>query len=435
MATCGARRAVVAAAVLAAGSLAAGAWSWLPAAGGLPVAHAAPDAPRWVHHDLGSPNVSDVAVDAAGAVWLRLGGARRLPTDLVIGIGRNGRPQLRAALTEVVAGRFEIIRRQGSLVDYWAVDAGGRVWVGPTFFDGRAWTQLDRDSVSASGALLYDYRAAADAKGQAWAPWAVFPNCPSPEPCDQRGLRAFDAKGQQGDVAFAPLYEADAWGVADVHLLQAAGAAPTERLPLYAAARAAFYRLPSVEGENYPFLGPPLLPTQLRNAGYATAAARRPDGRVQVITWVELQKPEAVEYRILANTWTEGQGWDAPEDWTESPLVAGNARGVRLVVAAWSPVAVAADQATLWAASSAGGVARQVGGKWDLAFDAKEIGLTAGARIRDLAVGLDGTVWLATDQGVFTYGELGPIPPPVRAYLPAVVKWLGWFESRGAGAD
>lgn len=430
MVTCGARRAVVAAVALAAGMLATGARSWLPSAGGFPVAHADPDAPRWVHHDLGSPNVSDVAVDAGGAVWLRLGGARRLPTDLVIGIGRNGRPQLRAALTDVVAGRFEIIRRQGSLTDYWAVDAGGRVWIGPAFFDGRAWTALDQDSVSAAGTLRYDYRAAADAQGQAWVPWIVFPNCPSPEPCDQRGLRAFDAKGQQDDVAFAPVYEADAWGIADVHFLPAAGAVPAERLPLYAAARAAFYRLPD-GGENYPFLGPPLSPTQLRNAGYATAAARRPDGRVQVITWVELQKPEAVEYRILANTWTDGQGWETPEDWTDSPLVAGNARGLRLVATAWSPVTGAADQAALWAASSAGGVARQVGGKWDLAFDAKEIGLAPGAHIRDLAVGLDGTVWLATDRGVFTYGEMAPIPPPVRVYLPAVVRSGGGIGSRG----
>jgi len=384
---------------------------------------AAPDAPRWVRHELIHPEVSDVAVDAAGAVWVRSGGARRAANDLVLGISRTGRPQVQGSVTTVVAGRFEIIRRQGDLADFWAVDGQGRAWVGPTFYNGRVWTVVDRDTEAPVGALQYDYRTAADPTGLAWVPFIAYPSCPSPEPCDRRGLRAFDARGQANGIVFEPMYEADAWKVADVHLVAAApgGTDPTAKPTLFAAARTAFYRLPANEGVSYPLLGPPSSPAQLRNAGYATAAARRPDGRAQVITWVELQRPEAVDYRIFANTWTDGQGWDSPEDWTEAPLVGGDAKSLRIVAAAWSPVLGAADQAALWVASSSGGVARRTGGKWVLLFGAEDVGLPDGARIRALAIGWDGTVWLASDTGLYTYGEIAPMPPPARVYLPAAL--------------
>ncbi len=396
----------------------------LPVGAGPVPAVAAPAAQRWVRHELINPNVWDVAVDASGAIWARMGGTRRGPSDLVIGIARNGRPQVQSTLTDVVAGRFDAIRRQGDLPDFWSVDKDNQIWIGPSFYNGRTWTVVDRDMTGAAGMLRYDYRALADASGLAWVPYAVFPACPGPDPCDQRGLRALDAKGQQASLLVTPLYEADAWGVADLRFVLAAGsgATPNQRPVPFAVARAALYRLPDTAPVSYPFLGPPSGPSQLRNAGYATAAARRPDGRLHVLTWVELQKPEGVEQRIFANTWTEGQGWDTPEDWTDSPLVAGNAKAVRLIAAAWSPGSPAAEQPVLWVAASSGSVARQRGGKWDLVFGANDIGLPPQSQIRDLAVGLDSTLWMATDAGLFSYGEIGQIPPPARAYLPAVGK-------------
>lgn len=408
----------------------ASAAAWLIIAGGgaraVAQAPATPTSPpRWVRHHLVVENIRHVRVDTSGWVWVRMPGSGGGTSDLVLGIGPNGRPQVQGMLGNVIAKRADAIRRQGDLADFWAVDLDGRVWVGPSYFDGRSWTVVDRGGARELGTLRYDGRAAVDAKGLAWAPYIATPQCPGADPCDLRGLRAFDAKGLRDAITFEPMREADAYGVADVHLVpfsEASPQSPTRKSPLAAAARTGLYTLPDPKPLPYPFLGPPASPTDLRNAGYATAAARHPDGRLVVLTWVEIQTRDGAEARVFANPFTEGKGWGESEDWTlESPLVEGRAKGVRLVALAFAPDRGLGGE-ELWAASSAGEVGRRLDGAWGPHFTAGEIGLPAKARVRDVAVGADGTVWLATSDGLFSFGAIEPIGLPGRVALPLVVR-------------
>jgi len=384
----------------------------------------APEA-RWSRHPFVQRAVRAVEVDGAGVVWARSAGSGGA-SDAVVAIGADGRTRYRGPLEALIETRFETVRRLGSVADLWAVDPGGRVWLGPRFHDGSAWTVVARDGDGPLGRLRYDGRAFADADGQAWVPFTATRTCPGLDPCDLRGLRAFTAAGQRSEIMLGPAYEADGWGVADVHL-QGAGDG-SAGFAARAASRLALYLLPAIEPIPYPFLGPPANPGDLRNAGYATAAAGRPDGRLQVFTWVELQLPEGAQYRIFANTWhggTTNPGWGDPEDLADCPLVGGGARDVRIVAAAWGRAAAGAQGEALWLASSAGGVAQRRDGRWPLAFTAREIGLGATARIRDLAVGPDGTLWLAADDGLYAYGSLELEESTWRVHFPLAVARSG----------
>ncbi|RIL12269.1 hypothetical protein DCC79_02070 [bacterium] len=373
-------------------------------------------APRWVRHPVAGRAVVDVAVDAGGGVWARAlaapGSGWRSLGDPVVGIDKGGKVRARGTLSTIVAQGHTGVVRTGTVEDLWAVDGAGRVWVGARFHDGARWTVVGRDESGPDGATRLEARAILDGTGAAWVPFATASACPGTDPCDARGLAGFDARGRLGSVTFEPLYEADAFGLADVHLRAGNAAAP------WAAARARIYALPETTGTPYPLLGPPPNPGDLRNAGYAGAAARRADGGLDVFTWVERQVQTGVTYHVFRNRLDPDGSWEAPDDLSAGPLFEGRVKTTRPAAAAWSPPdAAGGAPAALWLASSAGEVARWRDGVWDVRFTGPEIGLTAGARIRDLAVGPDGTLWLAADDGLHSYGALDPIEGEDRRVL------------------
>lgn len=390
-------------------------------AGGGPTRQPVHAAPRWVRHPIADRGVIDVGIDARGTLWARslaVPDTRwRTVNDRLIGIDAHGKVQARGTIASIVERSHAGVVRAGTVDDVWAVDGAGRAWVGARFHDGSRWTVVGRDEIDPDGATRLEARAIVAADGLAWVPFTTAQACPGADPCDARGLAAFDGRGRRGGLTFEPAYEADAFGLADVHLLK-----PTADIAPAAVGRMRLYVLPDTIGVAHPLLGPPADPGGLRNAGYAGAASRRADGTLDIFTWVELQAPEGVSHHVFRNRWQPSAGWDVPDDLSASPLFEGQTRNVRPSAAAWSPaVPGEGESPTLWLASSGGGVARWRDGVWDARFEAADIGLPARSRIRDLAVGLDGTLWLAADDGLYSYGELDPIAVAEwRACLPYV---------------
>jgi hypothetical protein len=172
----------------------------------------------------------------------------------------------------------------------------------------------------------------------------------------------------------------------------------------------ALYVLPNVEPVAYPHLGE-ASGGQLRNAGYASAAALGPDGRLRVFTWVEERQPppsRELSYHVYANTWT-GAGWEV-EDLTASPLFGGDVRDDRVTAATYC-----ADGA-LWLTTSSGAVAgKHTDASWELAAPS---GTEQFADIVDAACDGAGTLWFATEQGLWQ----GAIGVPFPVFAPFVQK-------------
>jgi hypothetical protein len=387
---------------------------------------------RWTLRDPGnSPLPSDdvrfVSIGPQGEAMIRMRLAGQ--PDPIVEVRPDGSWRSYASLRQMVERRLVAIREHGSVRNMAAVDLASRVWTGPQYFDGRRWTTVAADDDQVGGGTQLDDRALADRSSQAWIPATSTTDCARPEGCETSGLRAFSAEGQMVfNLLFEPAPEAASYGLPAVHLLPGGdrprtlaerllprrpGRAPAQAPePAWAVSQRALYALPDTAPIYYPHLG--VGPDERSNAGYATAAALRPDGQLVVITWVELHGSRLLTHQILANRWN-GSAWEV-EDLSASPLFGADLEYVRVVAAAY------AGDGALWLASSDGAVGVRSGDTWDV-FGPQELPLPVGARISDLVVTPDGNVWIATDAGLLFYGLEGAPPPRGMIHLPFALQW------------
>lgn len=392
---------------------------------------------KWMRHSHGdsilpADHVRFVALGPDGSTWIRVRMAGDAP-DPIVEVDRNGSWHAYSGLKDVVEKKLAAIRRFGVMRNFVAMDQAGRAWIGPEYFNGQKWTTVAMDDEQVGGGMRLGKRALTDPSDQAWVPSASSVDCLRPEGCAATGMRAYTADGEmKSSVLFDPAPEAGEYGIADVHLvpgtngpmasreLLGGGILPQIQQPArlwgarqgtgtsaWAVARRALYQVPATDPIYYPHLG--LTPDERRNAGYATAAALRPDGRLQVFTWVELHSGRTLAHKILANTWT-ASGWEV-EDLTDSPLFGGSVEFVRAVAAAY------AGDGSLWIASSTGDLGMRLNSDWDV-FTPDDSPLPQGGGINDIVVGPDGSVWIATDAGLLFYGIPGAPLPRGRVYLP-----------------
>jgi hypothetical protein len=346
---------------------------------------------------LASDAVRDVAVDGAGTVWIRVSGTGDAP-DQVIAVSARAEWQAYPALRDAVEDRHDRIVALGTVPDLWAVDGARRVWTGAEYFDGR-WRSL----VGGDSPLTYSSRVLLDAGGTAWVP---FGTCARPDTCGVDGLAAFAADGPLDRlVRFETVPEAGQYGVPDVSLVPGPAGAGTVRGGGWAVARRKLYALPDETPVAYPLLGLDPPPAS-RNAGYATAAALRPDGSLVVFTWVEIHDDRDIYHKILANPWL-GSGWSESDDLTAAPPFPAGVEYVRVAAAAYDPPAVTPTGEVLWVAASTGEIAVRRDGTWIARFGPADMGLAAAPAIRDLVVAPDGTTWVATDKGVLKFERAG----------------------------
>lgn len=360
-----------------------------------------------------------VAIGRDGTTWLRVanpdGGE-----DVVIAARSKEAWRKFKSLKDAVAQNMAAVLEQGTLNDFWAVDRDGRVWIGPEYLENGRWYALAQDDRPVGGSVRHDKRAVADADGRAWVPFSSMAECPRPELCSWDGLRSYTHRGRNElDVVLPPAPEAGRYGVAEVMLIQAPAApssaglgggalpaGPAQAPPAtWAVGRRAMYVLPLTQPVAYPFLDDLFGRPQARNAGFASAATVRPDGRLQVFTWVERHEFGAFARRILvhgvyANTWN-GSDWAPPEDLSGAPVFGGGVQFDLIVAADYGP------DGRLWVATAGGEIGvRGPGGEWLDRFTSADSPLEPGQGIKDLAIGPDGTVWVATGGGLLAYGDV-----------------------------
>ncbi len=348
-----------------------------------------------------------VAVDRQGTVWLRVRNPRGGP-DAVIAARSKDTWRRFASLKDAALRNLATVRDQGFLEDFWAVDRRGRIWIGPEYFDGIRWKTVATDDRHVGGTVRHSRQVVLDADDRAWVPFSTSSECPNPDLCRAEGLRSYGTSGNLGlDVFFEPAPEAGRYGVPEFFLT----AAPTGQA--WAVSRRALYVLPIRNPVRYPFLGSLFEQPAGRNAGYATAATLRPDGRLQVFSWVEQHTRDRfgrriLDYRVFGNTWN-GDDWLEPEDLTHAPMFVGGVAFDRIVTASYAP------NGQLWVATSSGKVGvRDASGAWVDLFGPTDSPLAAGQVINDLALGPDGTVWVATDDGLMVYGN---VDTPAAAWV------------------
>lgn len=329
-------------------------------------------------------------------------------------------------LDKAVEDNWQTILSDGTLKDFWAVDRP-RIRVGPRVYDTRTglWTDLAKDETQPGGGQIrFDQRVVIDPDGNSAVPFQVSTECPLPTGCDDAGVRGYALDGGvKYDLRFGEQPEAGSLGVEVVHMVPGLGAgtfaapsrrsaAPAQAGQPYAVSQGALYVLPNSTAVSYPHLEePPAGSGSLRNAGFASAATLRPDGRLLVFTWVEEHAPPPsrdVTYHVYANTWT-GSGWEV-DDLTASPLFNGDVRDDRVTAATFC------GDGTLWATSAAGTLAgRNPDSTWELAVPDPGISFTD---INDAACDGDGTLWLATEDGLLR----GTVGVPFPVFAPFVQK-------------
>lgn len=404
------------------------------------------------------------SVDPDGGLWLRArwrsGEERVLRCDPTARTSR-----LFNDLKEAVGREQANIRRNGTLRDFWAVDGRGFLWTDKQFFDGQRWVEVAKDDIHTGGGARYGRLVLLDKDEKAWMPLESESECQRPLGCRITGARGFGVDGQFGpEVSFEPVPAAGAFGIPDVifvtkarafrSILGAGGAGgrstasagssrgnPAARSgdsPAQAGTESGWMVTPGglivppeVKPVAYPFLDAPPPPSpgsspRLRNAGYATTAAVQPDGRLDVFTWVELQFPRGVEYRIYRNTWN-GSAWGTPEDLTQSPLFRGSVKNERITAADYAP------DGTLWVGTASGKLGGVKFGLWGHTFPptASPIG---GRPIQSLAVGPGGTVYVTLGELLRDDGSVLPAEvlgftdeggfKPVQIHLPIARKAL-----------
>lgn len=353
-----------------------------------------------------------LAIDAAGTVWCRIRNAAG-GRDRVVALDVEGRRRDYADLPAAVEANRPAILAVGTLLDFWAVDGASRIWVGPSYFDGRAWTEAGGEALPPGQrpphASRYDDRVLIDADGIAWLPFAAHTSCPSGGLCRQVGVEAISPAGELvRRLSLDPVPELARLGLPELRLARL-----SDSSPLLVAGRAA-YRLPDATPQVYPDLG--VNPeTGTRNAGFASALAPRTSGDPDIVTWVEPLAEKPVP-RVAELSGPPG-AWRST-DLADSPLFAQGTQE-RFVTAA-----VYGRDGRLWLASTDGALATREGGQWTQHFHAANSPL--GDLIHALAIDAEGGLWVATERGLRLYKE-GVWYTSMVLHLPFTDKAFGWL--------
>lgn len=335
---------------------------------------------------LPSGAIRFIAVDGQGSVWFRVAnpaGGR----DRVTVIGRDGSRRDFKSLRAVVALRTAAVRQAGSLLDFWAVDGSGRVWVGPAFYDEPNWVEVAQDRTYPGGTISYEERVAVDAAGNAWVPYRTTNECPMGGICSSAGLAAFSASGDLvREITFPEVAELAARDLPQLRLVTLADG----RL-LAVAARAA-YALPDATAIELPgFAADPT--TGRRDAGFVSAATSR-GADAAVFAWRDPTAlgavPVVAELRGYNTVWQSFDLKSCPllRAGTDSRFVTASAYGA---------------EELLWLASTDGELAARRGDAWTELFTAENSPL--GAPVRALAVDDRGALWIGTARGALMYGD------------------------------
>lgn len=381
------------------------------------------------------PEAVPVAVDRTrlvrvapdGSVWLRLADPSGGPDRVAARFGDAW--QAFDSMADAVGERYPEIRLQGTIPDLWSVDASGRVWIGPGYHNGTDMIRLAEESTGIGGRFALEERALLDREGNAWVPFSASFDCPLPIGCRTAGLRAFDAAGDLTiGVTFEPEPDAELYAVPAARLLPPERVVPRELAMTDADATTAstlaegdawvvtprfLYSLPDTSPIAYPFLDSS--GGASRNAGYSTAAAVMPDGRLQVFTWVEKHESRLVTWHAYANTWLDGT-WDVWDLTAECPLLDGGAEFVRITAATYD------GAGALWLGSSEGEVAVWRDGAWSDHFTPADTPLLPGRPITGITAGAGGSMWFVQPGGVFALGDGTIVAPTLQIYLPRVQR-------------
>ncbi len=369
---------------------------------------------------LASDDVRRVSTDADGTAWVRVYLGERRPDGVVAALA-HGPWRLYADLRQAVMRQSQDVRRLGVLEGFWAFNERGDVWIGAEYFDGQSWRVEGADEWSPDGRVRLHQEVLVDRTGIARVPVETTVRCTGIAPCRIAGLRPYVAgRHLQGDLILDVDPTALRRGVPSVRLLAnpAPAGAPSGG---WAVGHRALYPLPQVSGVPFPVLLDVAMSPRYRTGGHATAACLRPDGRPVVFTWVERHSLDPASRRTVSTHVYEnqfaGETWAAVIDLSNSPLFPNGVGDDWVAAAAYGP------DGERWLASARGILAAQnPAGLWIDAFQAAEIGLPEGALVRDLAIGVDGTVWLATSAGLFAYGTVDPAGAVWYLYVPVAQR-------------
>ncbi len=307
-------------------------------------------------------------------------------------------------LRDLVAGQLDWVRRTGTVAGAWTIDRAGRIWAGPSYFDGRRWQVLARSGAVGSAQLQYAWEALLDPDGLIWVPYRLErADCPDPGGCVEQGLRAFGPEGpRQRVLDLGAPSPGGGLGAMDLRLLQGPDGA-------WAFGPRWAYVLPGTDALDYPYLADPA-PGALRHAGYASAAWWGAEGRPRAALWVELQEPEGVrELSLLVAGHAADRSWQS-DSLEDCPLLQG--AGARRITAG-----VEAEMdgiGTTWLGNNHGEVARKSGGGW-WRWSSDDVGL-GGSVIEEMALHPQGMVWAAGSGGLTRFGP--PLEPAPTVYLP-----------------
>ncbi|MFN2250930.1 MAG: hypothetical protein ACK2UL_03350 [Anaerolineae bacterium] len=410
-------------------------------------------------------NVRYLEIDGEGGTWMRLIKPEGGP-DAIVYVEPSGKWRVYEAGIKAAIARLPRAFLLGlrALRDFYDVDGGGRLWVGPEFHDGNGWQAVGTDVGGPGGGVRYDDRTLIDPAQQAWVPISTQLDCVPPQVCRADGLRAFGAGGDvMEDVQLRRGTGTAGHVVPDAQLITRRGRVPggvvvsaasassggaraldDESAPSLAgsldasprvgvdAARSGFPGLDQATGDTewivtageyfvmpdaaplyYPYLDPSdWLSTGLRNAGFATAATVSPSGQLQVITWLERDKGTTVQHQILLNTLAD-TGW-LVEDLTGKGPLPPDVEFETVVGMDYCP------DGALWLATAGGAIGvRSDGDRPDGAWTVYPEGsgvLEEGEVVSDIGCGPGGAVWIGTQSGLLGYGfEV----PPVQIYIPS----------------
>jgi len=357
---------------------------------------------------LPSGAIRFISIDAIGTVWFRV----ENPTgalDRVVAIDRDGRRYDFASLRAVVETRHDDIVQLGSLLDFWAVDRAGRVWIGPRYHDGSRWVEVARDRSYPGGSIALDERVVVDTDGTAWVPFRITRECPVGGACNGLGIAGYSASGDLvREIAMSEVSELTTRDFPPVRFV----ALPQGEL--FAVAARTAYALPSGVPIDLPgFIPDPV--TGLRPAGFASAAMANGDD-MAVYTWcgkvVSGPDPAVIELQRTGSTWRSF-------DLSASPLFRLGIDG-RFITAAVYRV-----DGALWLASSAGEVALREGSTWTLLFT--NANSPVGYPIRTMVVDGAGGLWIGTSRGALLYRG-GVWHTSMTVHLPTIQRFIGWLE-------
>ena len=350
-------------------------------------------------------DVRYVEVDGGARAWLRLADPGGGP-DAVARLSARRPVERWASLETLTEARYEELLRLGRLRDFFDVDEEARrVWIGARHYVDGVWTTVSRDPTGVGGGLRHAERVMLDGEGRATVPWQANVDCPTPGGCVEHGIDRFTADGLlEEELRFEAVPGAEREELPASYLLgdgvgEGWVAARREIVPH--ADWSAWMTYPPLVDDN----GAP-------NAGYVTAATRSPDGAPLVLLWVERRDRPTLAHELSALSWT-GEAWSevlAPVQLAKAPFLSGDPAFDRIVAVAYDL------SGRLWLAGQGGGLGlwSVSEGVWRASWSPEQLGLPTDARIRDVAVGGDGAVWLATSAGAW----VGARPVAATLFIP-----------------